>query len=66
MPAAIATTDEVCAALARLVTAARREQRITRRFTTDAKTAWDERHEEIDAKLDTWQMLGNLEETAWR
>ena len=57
MAAAMATRAEVVEALARKCRAAKREQHITRRFTTDAKTAWDEAHEEIDAELDRLDML---------
>ena len=57
MAAAMATRSEVVEALARKCRAAKREQHITRRFTTDAKTVWDEAHEEIDAELDRWELV---------
>jgi hypothetical protein len=58
MVAVMATRAEVCDQLARLVFAARREMPVTRKFTTDAKTPYDEAHEEIDAKLSLWEVVG--------
>lgn len=55
MPAAMATRAEVCDRLRVLVYLAKRCTPVTRKFSSDAKTAYDEAHEEIDAKLDEWQ-----------